>query len=132
LLNVSIFYLLSEENSPKVSLTALLNNHVNGVATPFRKSLMIIGVGFSSRLQGKDLVLQIGFSHPVTHPIPEGIKVDVPNPQRIDISGVNKQLVGQFAANVRRTRPPEPYKEKGIRYDGERIRKKAGKSLGSK
>ena len=107
---------------------ALIANMVNGVTTGFTKELDIIGVGYRAALQGKQLTLSVGFSHPVILSIPEGITVEVPKPTALVIKGVDKQLVGQFAANIRRIAPPEPYKCKGIRYSGEVVRKKAGKA----
>lgn len=112
---------------------SLLASAVNGVKTPYKKILEIVGVGYSARLeqkQGKDrLVLQIGFCHPVDFEIPGDLTVETPTNQRIVIAGCSKQQVGQFAADIRRVRPPEPYKGKGIRYLGERIVRKAGKSF---
>ena len=86
------------------------------------------GVGYRAALKGRDLELQVGFSHPVTIPAPEGITFEVPEPTRISVSGIDKELVGQVAADVRKVRPPEPYKGKGIRYVGEYVRRKAGKA----
>ncbi|MBI4342861.1 MAG: 50S ribosomal protein L6 [Candidatus Omnitrophica bacterium] len=107
---------------------ALLANMVLGVTNGFSKELEIAGVGYRAQLQGKQLLLTVGFSHPVVMPIPEGLTVDVPKPTVVIIKGFDKQLVGQFAANVRRVAPPEPYKGKGIKYAGEVIRRKAGKA----
>lgn len=111
---------------------ALLSNMVTGVAQGFTKKLEIIGTGYNAKVANKELVLQIGFCHPVNLPIPEGLDIKVPNPTRIEITGADKQRVGQFAANIRRIRPPEPYKGKGIKYEQEVIRRKAGKALGEK
>lgn len=111
---------------------ALLNNMVTGVSKGFSKRLEIIGTGYNAKLANGELTLQIGFCHPVNMPIPEGLEVKVPNPTRVEITGADKQLVGQFAANVRGVRPPEVYKGKGIKYQGEIIRRKAGKALGDK
>lgn len=108
---------------------ALLANMVNGVTTGFSKKLEIIGVGYSAKIEGKNLRLQIGFCHPVLMPIPAGLTVETPQPTKISIEGADKQVVGQFAANVRRIRPPEPYNGKGIRYEGEHVRRKVGKSI---
>lgn len=102
---------------------------VLGVSKGFRKGLEIGGVGYQARLEGKSLVLQIGFSHPVEMPIPEGLKVEIASPTSVRISGADKQKVGQFAAEVRAIRPPEPYKGKGIRYTGEHVRRKQGKTF---
>lgn len=107
---------------------ALIANAVQGVVAGFSKELEIVGVGFRAQLQGKQLSVQVGFSHPVTVPIPEGISVEVPKPTSIIVKGVDKHLVGQFAANLRRIAPPEPYKGKGIKYVDEVIRRKAGKA----
>lgn len=107
---------------------ALLANMVKGVTTGFEKKLEMIGVGFRAAVQGKLLDLQIGFSHPTKLPIPEGITVTVEKNTAISITGIDKQQVGQFAADVRSKRPPEPYKGKGIRYKDEFVRKKAGKA----
>ena len=89
----------------------------------------IVGVGYTAKMAGKTLTLQIGFCHPVKFDIPDGLTVETPTNQRIDIAGCDKQQVGQFAANVRKVRPPEPYNGKGIRYRGERVIRKAGKSF---
>ncbi len=110
---------------------ALIANMVKGVSEGFKKSLEIVGVGYNAKLQGKKLVLQIGFCHPVELPVPEGIQVEIPQPTRINLSGADKQQVGEFAAQIRRVRPPEPYKGKGIRYEGEHIIRKAGKAFGA-
>jgi len=107
---------------------ALIANMVNGVVTGFSKELEIVGVGYRAQLTGKQLTLNVGFSHPVVVPIPAGITVEVPKPTTVIIKGFDKQLVGQFAANLRRVAPPEPYKGKGIKYAGEVIRRKAGKA----
>ncbi len=110
---------------------ALAANMVEGVETGFVKKLEIQGVGFSAKVEGKNLVLNIGFNQPVRLPIPAGLVVEAPQPTALVIKGANRQLVGQFAADVRAVRPPEPYKGKGIRYDGEFVRRKVGKSLGT-
>ena len=107
---------------------ALIANMVQGVVTGFSKELEIVGVGFRAQLQGKSLTLQVGYSHPVVMPIPEGITVEVPKPTSVIIKGADKHVVGQFAADVRGVFPPEPYKGKGIKYAGEIIRRKAGKA----
>ena len=90
-----------------------------------------IGVGYNAQVQGKKLVLQIGFCHPVEMAIPQGLELDAPSPTNITITGVDKQLVGEFAAVVRRVRPPEPYKGKGIRYEDEQVKLKVGKAFTS-
>ena len=107
---------------------AMLANMVHGTANGFSKELEIVGVGYRAQLDGKQIVFQVGFSHPVKVPIPEGITVEVPKPTVVVIKGADKQLVGQFSANLRRIAPPEPYKGKGIKYAGEFIRRKAGKA----
>jgi len=108
---------------------SLVANLVEGVHQGFTKRLLIQGVGYNARLDGRDLVLTVGFSHPVTRTPPKGVDVEVTNPTTIVVSGCDKQAVGQFAAQVRVVFPPEPYKEKGIRYEGEVVRKKAGKTF---
>jgi large subunit ribosomal protein L6 len=107
---------------------ALLNNMVVGVSEGFKKQLKMIGVGYRAQLQGSKLVLAAGYSHPVEMEIPEGLTVEVPKNTDIIISGINKQLVGEFSANVRKVRPPEPYLGKGIRYVDEYVRRKEGKT----
>jgi len=107
---------------------ALLNNMVVGVSEGFTKDLEIQGVGYRAVLKGKDIELQVGFSHTVMVEVPEGITFEVPEPTKISVSGIDKELVGQVAANIRKVRPPEPYKGKGIRYAGEHVRRKAGKA----
>jgi len=106
----------------------LIANMVEGVTQGYEKRLEIVGVGYRAVLKGADLELAVGFSHPVSFRPPEGIEFEVPAPNRIVIRGIDKQLVGEIAANVRKVRKPEPYKGKGIRYEGERVRKKAGKA----
>jgi large subunit ribosomal protein L6 len=105
----------------------LLNNMVVGVTTGFTRTLEVQGVGYRAQLQGANLQLALGFSHPVIVNPPEGIAFVVEGP-RIHIQGIDKERVGQVAANIRKLRPPEPYKGKGIRYQGERVRRKAGKT----
>jgi len=107
---------------------ALIANMVEGVVSGFSKEMEIVGVGYRAQLQGKQLSLNVGFSHPVTVPIPEGLAIEVPKPTSVIVKGADKQLVGQFANNLRRIAPPEPYKGKGIKYAGEVIRRKAGKA----
>lgn len=106
----------------------LINNMVEGVTNGFSKTLIIEGVGYRAAKQGKDLVMNLGYSHQVIMSENEDIKIDVPNANTIVISGTDKQKVGQFACEVREKRPPEPYKGKGIRYDGEHIIRKEGKA----
>ena len=107
---------------------ALLANMVTGVTEGFSKVLEIQGVGYRADTSGKKLNLTLGFSHPVAMDIPEGLKVSVENNTLITVEGIDKEKVGQFAADVRKFRPPEPYKGKGIRYQGEQIRRKVGKA----
>jgi large subunit ribosomal protein L6 len=107
---------------------ALLANMVAGVSDGFRKELEIHGVGYRATLKGSDIELLVGFSHPVIVEAPDGITFEVPEPTRIAVSGIDKEQVGQIAANLRKVRPPEPYKGKGIRYVGEYVRRKAGKA----
>lgn len=104
-----------------------INNMVKGVAEGFKEILEIEGVGFRAAVQGKDLVLQIGFSHEVKYTMPEGITIKAEKPTLISIAGADKQKVGQVAAEIRGFKKPEPYKGKGIRYQGERVRRKEGK-----
>lgn len=111
---------------------SLVNNCVIGVSKGFEKRLSMVGVGFRASVQGDKLDLQIGFSHPTKLDVPKGINVVVEKSTMIIISGIDKQQVGQFAATVRAMRPPEPYKGKGIRYEGEYVRKKAGKAAKGK
>jgi large subunit ribosomal protein L6 len=108
---------------------ALVNNMVVGVSEGFTKNLEIEGVGFKAAVQGKNLNLSLGFSHPVLFPIPEDIKITVTENTKIAIQGVDKKTVGQVAADIRRYYPPEPYKGKGVRYAGEQIRRKEGKTV---
>ena len=107
---------------------ALLANMVTGVAEGFRRELEIVGVGYRASLKGSDLELLLGFSHPVSVLAPEGITFEVPEPTKIAVIGIDKELVGQVAANIRKVRPPEPYKGKGVRFAGEHVRRKAGKA----
>lgn len=110
---------------------ALINNMVEGVSNGFKRQLEIVGVGWNAQAQGKKIVLNIGFCHQVDVELPAGITAECPNPTTIVLEGVDKQAVGQLAAKIRKIRPPEPYKGKGIRYEGEYVRRKAGKSFGS-
>jgi large subunit ribosomal protein L6 len=107
---------------------ALLANMVHGVSEGFSKVLEIQGVGYRASLKGEDIELLVGFSHPVDVKAPKGITFEVPEPTRIVVSGIDKEQVGQVAADIRKVRPPEPYKGKGIRYAGEYVRRKAGKA----
>lgn len=106
----------------------LVNNMVDGVTKGFEKKLVIEGVGYRAAKEGKNLNLQLGYSHPVSMTDPEGITVEVPTQTEIIVKGINKQLVGNYAAKIRAWREPEPYKGKGIRYHDERVRRKEGKS----
>ena len=110
----------------------LINNMVIGVTEGFKKELEVNGVGYRVQKQGKDLIMNLGYSHQVIVSEIEGITIEAPGPNQIIISGADKQLVGQFAAEVREKRPPEPYKGKGIRYAGEVVRRKEGKTGGKK
>lgn len=107
---------------------SLVVNMVDGVTSEYEKSLEIQGIGYKAELRGKKLRLSLGLSHPVLFSPPEGIKIEVDGPNKMKISGIDKQLVGVVAAKIRSFRPPEPYKGKGIRYEGEMVRKKAGKT----
>jgi large subunit ribosomal protein L6 len=106
---------------------SLVNNLVTGVTSGFTQKLEIQGVGYRAAVQGKNLNLQLGFSHDVVYPIPAGISITSEKPTMISVSGIDKQLVGQVAAEIRGYRPPEPYKGKGVRYEGEYVRRKEGK-----
>lgn len=106
----------------------VIQNMVKGVLNPFSKALDIQGVGYRAEVKGKNLVLSLGFSHPVLFSIPEGIQVKVTNQTQLEIIGCDKVLVGQIAATIRKLRPPEPYQGKGIRYKGEIVRRKVGKA----
>ncbi|MBC8491728.1 MAG: 50S ribosomal protein L6 [Candidatus Marinimicrobia bacterium] len=111
---------------------ALIANMIEGVTNGFQKTLEITGVGYSAEMKGKSLWLKVGYSHPVLITPPEGIILTVPKNLTVTVSGINKQKVGQMAAKIRSVAPPEPYKGKGIRYQGEYIRRKAGKKVGVK
>ena len=118
-----------KENRSLHGLTrSLLHNMVVGVTEGFKKTLDVNGVGYRVAMEGGKLVMNLGYSHQVTMEAPAGITIETPNPNQIVISGADKQLVGQFAANVREKRPPEPYKGKGIKYSDEVIRRKVGKT----
>ncbi len=106
----------------------LIANMVQGVTEGFSRNLEIVGVGYRAAKQGNKLVLSLGYSHPIEVEPPSGIEIDVPTPTKITVRGIDKELVGQIAANIRDFRRPEPYLGKGIRYEGERIRRKAGKA----
>ena len=113
------------------TMRAQIANMVTGVTTGFSTPLELVGTGYRANMDGTKLVLQLGFSHPVEFMSPEGITIKVENPTRLTISGANKAQVGQVAADIRGFRPPEPYKGKGVKYEGEYIRRKAGKAAGS-
>jgi len=108
---------------------AHLANMVRGVTRGYEKKLELVGVGFRAQVQGKNLNLTLGFSHPVNLPIPEGISIETPSQTEIVVKGIDRQQVGQVAAEIRGVRPPEPYKGKGVRYVGEQVRRKAGKTV---
>jgi large subunit ribosomal protein L6 len=110
---------------------ALIANMIEGVDKGFQKTLEIQGVGYRAEKKGSGLLLNLGFSHTIDYPAPEGINIDLPDQTTIVIGGVDKQAVGQTAAEIRAFRPPEPYKGKGIRYQGEHVRRKAGKTAGA-
>jgi large subunit ribosomal protein L6 len=106
---------------------ANIANMMKGVSTGYSKTMEITGTGYRAAVQGANLVVNLGFSHDVTYPVPAGIKITTPRPTAITVEGVDKRLVGQVAAEIRGYRPPEPYKGKGVRYDNETIRRKEGK-----
>ncbi|MFD2255272.1 50S ribosomal protein L6 [Luteolibacter algae] len=112
------------------TVRSIVNNMIIGVSTGFVKDLEIHGVGLRAAVKGSDLDLSLGRSHPLLHPIPSGLTVTVNDNTKIKVEGIDKQLVGQFAAEVRGFYPPEPYKGKGVRYVGEKVRRKEGKSVG--
>ncbi len=119
----------NKENRSLHGLTrTLINNMVVGVNESYKKELEVNGVGYRVELKGKDLLMKIGYSHDVIIAAEDGITIEVPNPNKIVVSGPDKQKVGQFAANIREKRPPEPYKGKGIKYSDEHIRRKEGKA----
>ncbi|NJN14294.1 MAG: 50S ribosomal protein L6 [Planctomycetes bacterium] len=108
---------------------SLIQNHVTGVSEGYRIDLEIVGVSYQAAMGPKGLKLKVGFANEIVVPIPSGVKVEVPNPTYVTVTGTDKQKVGQFAAQVRATRKPEPYKGKGVRYRGEQITRKSGKSF---
>ena len=110
------------------TMRANLNNMVVGVSEGFEKALELIGVGYRAQLQGKKLVLNVGYSHPVEFTPGEGIEIEVPANTKVIVKGISKEQVGALASNIRDVRPPEPYKGKGIRYEGEYVRRKEGKT----
>ena len=111
---------------------AILNNMVEGVSAGFTKSLELVGIGFRAAVAGKKLTLNVGYSHPVVFEVEDGLTVECPSNTEINVSGIDKQRVGEMAANIRAVRKPEPYKGKGIRYKGEYVRRKEGKTAGKK
>lgn len=113
------------------TIRAEVNNAIVGVSTGFKKDLEIVGIGYRAQLRGSSLVLNIGFSHEVVIKPEEGVKIEVPDPLKITVSGIDRQAVGQTAAKIREVRPPEPYQGKGIHYVGETILRKEGKRAGS-
>lgn len=117
-----------ESNVMQGLVRALINNMVVGVSQGYEKKLELTGVGYRAQLKGKTLELTVGFSHPVDYEAPENITFEVPDNTHITVRGISKEQVGQVAAEVRMTRPPEPYKGKGIHYEGEHIRRKLGKA----
>jgi large subunit ribosomal protein L6 len=117
-----------EHRSIHGTTRSLLANMVEGVSKGFEKSLELIGVGYRAQKQGKKLVLSVGYSHPVEFEPEEGVEVEVPSNTKVIVKGINKERVGALAANIRQVRPPEPYKGKGIRYEGEIVRRKEGKT----
>ena len=122
---------MGDENQMKALhglVRSLVFNMVHGVTNGYEKALEIQGVGYRAQKKGSDLEVTVGYSHPVTKAAPDGIEFDVPTPTRIVVRGIDKELVGQTAAEIRSIRKPEPYKAKGIRYEGEHIRRKAGKA----
>ncbi|QTD39830.1 50S ribosomal protein L6 [Sporosarcina sp. Te-1] len=117
-----------EHRSIHGTTRSLLNNMVVGVSQGFERTLELVGVGYRAQLQGKKLVLNVGYSHPVEFTPEEGIEVEVPSNTKIIVRGINKERVGALASNIRQVRPPEPYKGKGIKYEGEQVRRKEGKT----
>jgi large subunit ribosomal protein L6 len=130
----ALIFTRSDDTPPRRSLhglaRALAANAVRGVAEGFSKELDIVGVGFRAEAKGKSVLFNLGFSHPIEYPIPEGIEIKVESQTRLRVSGADRQKVGQVAAVIRSLRKPDPYKNKGIRYVGEALKKKAGKTAG--
>ena len=129
--NVVQFTRKDEEGKTKALhglVRALVANHVLGVTQGFKKELDIVGVGYRAEMKGKQVVLALGYSHPVVFDVPQGIDVAIDKQTHITVTGVDRQLVGQVAANLRRLREPDPYQQKGVRYTGEVLKKKAGKT----
>lgn len=113
------------------TIRSILENHIQGVTTPFMKSLEIQGVGFQAAMKGRKLALKVGYANEIQMDVPAGLEVTLPSTTKVVITGPDCQAVGEFAARVRKTRPPEPYNGKGIRYDGEHVERKAGKTFTS-
>ncbi len=109
------------------TIRSIVNNHVQGVSVGFSKVLNLVGVGYRAQAKGKVLNLSLGFSHPVEYAVPEGITIETPSQTEVIVSGCDKQLVGQVAADIRAYRPPEPYKGKGVRYSDEHVLRKEAK-----
>lgn len=131
--NQLIFHRSSDDKQLRAlhgTTRALAANMITGVSKGFEKQLELHGVGYKAELRGKNLVLSLGFSHPVVVIPPDGVQITVTSPTQIAVKGIDRQLVGEVAAVIRRIRPPEPYKGKGIRYAGEYVRRKAGKAAG--
>ena len=131
--SISLRVTSTDDNEKKVDAAAglvrsLVQNMVTGVSQGFEKHLEIVGVGYRATQQKNEVQLQLGFSHPVVFSPPAGVTVEVLEPTKLRVKGINKEIVGQVAANIRKIRPPEPYKGKGIRYRDENVRKKAGKT----
>jgi large subunit ribosomal protein L6 len=124
---------LSRENDEQAALhglvRSLLANAVKGVSKGFERHLDIVGIGYRAEVKGQMVVFTLGYSHPIEFPIPEGLKISIDKQTHLVVSGVDKQRVGQVAAEIRALRPPDPYKNKGIRYTGERLKKKVGKAV---
>jgi large subunit ribosomal protein L6 len=124
--------LRANDSKPQASLHGLMRklvaNSVDGVTQGFRKDLEIVGIGYKADLKPKSVLFNLGYSHPIDFPIPQGIAIAVEKQTRLTVSGCDKQQVGQVAADIRALRPPDPYKNKGIRYAGERLKKKVGKT----
>lgn len=124
-------YMVKPDSEKNIAMAgtfrALVNNMVTGVSEGFQKKLQLVGVGYRAQLQGKDLNLALGFSHPILYSAPEGIQIETPTQTEIIVSGCDKQRVGQVAAEIRSYRPPEPYKGKGVRYADERVVRKEAK-----
>ena len=117
----------NEHKSQHGLVRALLANMVNNCANGYEKKLEIQGVGYRAAMKGRNIELQVGFSHPVVIEPPEGVTIECPQPTQVIVSGADSQAVGEIAARIRKTRPPEPYKGKGIRYEGEHVQRKVGK-----